>query len=175
MLLRATAASSAVERKFATLTDGDPETTWSENKVGDGAGEFISLSSASEVGIPALEITIRPKEDIEGAAAPKTLYLATEDKLFLVTMPEDAWKQPPGTRYTIKLPEELHASCVSVVLGEAYAAKSKDPKADAKLPLVTLAEVEASTAFDGQSIEGMVGALAGGGDRAKAAAALLAR
>ncbi len=66
-LLRATAASSAVEQKLGTLTDGDAETIWSENKAGIGAGEFVSMSSASEVGITAFTITVRPKADVEGA------------------------------------------------------------------------------------------------------------
>ncbi|MEO7331052.1 MAG: HEAT repeat domain-containing protein, partial [Minicystis sp.] len=79
----------------------------------------------------------------------------------------------------IKLPEEIHASCVAVVLGEAFAGKAprtdKDDAAAAKLPRVTLAEIEAHSAFDGATMEGLVGALAGGGDHARGAAALLAR
>jgi hypothetical protein len=176
-LLRATAASSAVDRKFGTLTDGDPETSWSENKAFEGAGEFVSIASAAEVGIQGFEITVRPGAEIPGGAAPKTFYLATLDQLFLVTMPEDAWKQPPGTRYAVKLPAELSTACVAVVLGDAYATR---PRAvgegkEAKLPQVTLAEIEARTAFDGQSLAGLVGALAGGGERARASAALLSR
>lgn len=177
-LLRATAASSAVDKKFGTLTDGDPDTTWSENKAGEGEGEFVSLSSTAEVGIQAFEITVRPAADVEGGAAPRTFYLATADQVFEVTLPEDAWKQPPGTRYAVKLPEELRAACVAVVLGEAHAPRAKargDARAASKLPRVTLAEIEARTALDGQSLEGLVGALAGGGERARAAAALLSR
>ena len=173
-LLRATAASSAVEQKLGTLTDGDAETIWSENKAGVGAGEFVSMSSASEVGITAFTITVRPKADVEGGAAPRTLYLAAPDRLVEVKLPEDAWKQPPGTRYAVKLPEELHASCVAVVIGDAFGAASKsDPTS--KLPRVTLAEIEAVTAFGAATPEALVGALAGGSDRSRAAAALLAR
>ncbi len=178
-LLRASVASSAVEKKLGTLTDGDLESTWSENKSGSGEGEFVTFASPSEVGIHSFDIVIRPTADIEGGAAPRTLYLATPDLLFELTLPEDAWRQPPGTRYGIKLPAEIHGDCVALVLGEAFAGKA--PRADrgdaaaAKLPQVTLAEIEAHSAFDGATMEGLVGALAGGGDRSRAAAALLAR
>jgi hypothetical protein len=178
-LLTAATASSAVDKKLGTLTDGDVESTWSENKSGEGEGEFITFGAPAEIGISSLEIVIRPKEDIEGGAAPKTLYLATSDRLFELPFPEDAWKQAPGTRYGIKLPEAVHGSCFALVLGGAFAGKdrkaSSDEGASAKLPRVTLAEIEAHSAFDGATMEGLVGALAGGGERAKAAAALLAR
>jgi HEAT repeat protein len=168
-LLHATAASSAVERRFATLTDGDPATSWSENKPGDGRGEFVTIGSAEEVGITALDLIVRPTEDVPDGAAPKRLFLATPDRLFEVTMPEDAWRQPPGTRYALPLPAELHASCLAVVLDESYAPAGK---AGAR---VTLAKIEAHTAFDGATLPALAGALAGGGARARAAAALLAR
>jgi HEAT repeat protein len=178
-LLRATTASSAVEKKIGTLTDGDLTTSWSENKSGDGEGEFVTLSAPGEVGLQSFDLVVRPTAEIEGGAAPRTLYLATPERLFALTLPEDAWKQPAGTRYGVKLPEELHAACVAVVLGEAFAGKpakaERDDAAAAKLPRVTLAEIEAHSAFDGATMEGLVGALAGGGDRAKAAAALLSR
>jgi hypothetical protein len=173
-LLKASAASSAVDRHFGTLTDGDAETIWSENKAGSGEGEFVTMGSSDEVGIVSFTITVRPKADVEGGAAPRTLYLASATKLFEVKMPEDAWKQPPGTRYSVKLPEELHASCVAVALGDAFGAANKGDPAS-KLPRVTLAEIAATTTFGAATPEALVGALAGGGDRARAAAALLAR
>ena len=173
-LLHASAASSAVDRNFGTLTDGDAETIWSENKVGSGDGEFVTMGSSDDVGIVSFTITVRPGVEVEGGAAPRTLYLASEAKLFEVKLPEDAWKQPPGTRYSVKLPEELRASCVAVALGDAFGAANKgDPTS--KLPRVTLAEIEATTTFGAATPEALVGALAGGGDRARAAAALLAR
>jgi len=167
-LLRATAASSAVDKKFATLTDGDPATSWSENRPGEGKGEFVPMSMASEVGVTAIDLRIRPTADVPDGAAPKRFFLATEDKLFEVTMPEDAWSQADA-RYEIKLPAELHASCIALVLEEAYAPRG------ATNPRVTVAEVTARTAFDGASLDALVGALAGGGPRSQAAAALLSR
>jgi HEAT repeats len=172
-VLRATAASSAFEKRLAALTDGDAATAWSENKAGDGRGEFVSMSAPEEVGIVALDLIVRPTEDLPDGAAPKRFYLATPDALFAVTMPEDAWRQPAGTRYTVALPAEIHASCLAVVLDEAFlvggsAGGSRDPH-------VTLAEVEARTAFDGATPDALAGALAGGGERSRAAAALLVR
>ena len=168
-LLRATAASSALGKKLGAITDGDVRTAWSENKVGDGRGEHVSLSSAEEVAISALDVVVRPTEEIEGGAAPKRVYLATPDKLFEVNLPEDAWRQPAGTRYAITLPVALRTSCLSVVLDASYAPANQ---AGAR---VSIAEISARTAFDGASAEALAGALAGGGERAMAAAALLSR
>jgi hypothetical protein len=173
-LLHASAASSAVDRVFGSLTDGDAETIWSENKAGSGEGEFVTMSSSDDVGIVSFTITVRPSADVEGGAAPRTLYLASPTKLFEVKMPEDAWKQPPGTRYSVKLPEELRASCVAVALGDTFGAVNKGDLTS-KLPRVTLAEIDATTTFGAATPEALVGALAGGGERARAAAALLSR
>ncbi|APR81184.1 HEAT repeat protein [Minicystis rosea] len=167
--LRATAASSAVEKKLASITDGDAATAWSENKPGDGSGEFVSMSAPEEVGINALDVVVRPTEDVSDGAAPKRFYVATASKLFEVTMPEDAWKQPPGTRYSVKLPAPEHTACLAVVLDTSYAPAGK---AAAR---VSIAEVTARTGFDGSNAEALAGALAGGGERAKGAAAMLAR
>ncbi|MFT3768283.1 MAG: hypothetical protein QM820_22770 [Minicystis sp.] len=112
---------------------------------------------------------VRPTEDVPDGAAPKRFYVATASKLFEVTMPEDAWKQPPGTRYTVKLPAPEKTACLAVVLDTSYAPAGK---AAAR---VSIAEVAARTAFDGANAEALAGALAGGGERSKAAAALLAR
>ncbi len=165
-VLRATAASSAFDKRLAALTDGDPATAGSENKAGEGRGEFVTMSAPEEVGITGFDVIVRPTEDVPEGAAPKRFYLATPSSLFEVTMPEDAWKQPAGTRYTIKLPAEIRASCLAVVLDEAFPHGAKDPR-------VTIAEIEARTAFDGATPEALAGALAGGGDRAGGAAAIL--
>ncbi|MGK3966229.1 HEAT repeat domain-containing protein [Sorangium sp. So ce118] len=179
-LLRPTAASSAVGKRFAEIADGDPKTAWSEGKVGAGRGEFVSLSSADEVGITGLGLRIKPTEGAEGGAAPRTLFVATPDRLFQVSLPEDAWlKETAG--YEVKLPEEIRASCIAVVLDDAYAPRGAPAGAgDRGAPSgpevrVTIAEITARTAFDGQGPAVLVGALAGGGERARAAAALLAR
>jgi hypothetical protein len=176
-LLRPTAASSAAGKRFTEIADGDPATSWSENREGVGRGEFVSFSSASEVGITGFGLSIKPKAPAaasppapagEGGAAPRVLFVATPDRLFEVTLPEDAWKSE-ASGYEVKLPQELRTSCVAIVLEDAYAPRG------AKNPQVTIAELSVRTAFDGQSPAALVGALAGGDDRAKAAAALLGR
>ncbi|WP_437601051.1 HEAT repeat domain-containing protein [Sorangium sp. So ce590] len=175
-LLRPTAASSAVGKRFAEIADGDPKTAWSEGKVGAGRGEFVSFSSADEVGITGLGLRIKPPDGVEGGAAPRTLFVATPDRLFQVSLPEDAWlKDSAG--YEVKLPEEIRASCLAVVLDEAYAPRGAEDRGAPSAPevRVTIAEVTARTAFDGQGPGTLVGALAGGGERSRAAAALLAR
>jgi HEAT repeat protein len=165
-LLRATAASSAVEKKFATLTDGDPETAWSENKAGVGRGEFVTMASAVDAPITSLEIAIRP--EAEDIAAPRTLLFATPDRLFEVSIPDDAGRKAGGL-YEVKLYEEVRTACLAVVLEDSYA-----PRA-AKAPRVTIAEIAARTVLSDLDPPALAGALAGGGDRSKSAAALLAR
>jgi hypothetical protein len=164
--LRATAASSAFEKRLAAITDGDPATAWSENKAGEGRGEFVTMSVPEEVGITGLDVMVRPTSDVPQGAAPRRFYLATPDAVFEVTMPEDAWQKPAGTRYALKLPAEVHTSCLAVVLDEAYS--RGDPR-------VTIAEIEARTAFDGMAPQALAAALAGGGAKGRAAAALLVR
>ncbi|WP_437591276.1 HEAT repeat domain-containing protein [Sorangium sp. So ce1000] len=175
-LLRPTAASSAVGRRIAEIADGDPRTAWSEGKAGAGRGEFVSFSSADEVGITGIGLRIKPPDGVEGGAAPRTLFVATPDRLFQVSLPEDAWlKESAG--YEVKLPEEIKASCIAVVLDDAYAPAGTGGRGAPSAPevRVTIAEIAARTAFDGQGPAALVGALAGGGERSRAAAALLAR
>ena len=168
-LLSARSASSALGKAMATLTDGDPETTWSEAKTGAGRGELVMLASSSDVPIVSLEFVIRPPTtEMPEGAAPKRFYLATTDELFEITLPEDAWKKP-GAHYEVKPAKPLTTSCLSVVLDEAYSPATAD-KAQ-----VTIAEITAHTELDESNAEALVGALAGGGPRSKAAAALLER
>jgi hypothetical protein len=167
-LLRARAASSALDKKLETLTDGDPETTWSEGKKGAGAGEFVVMASADDVPITWVELGVRPpKATVPGGVAPRKLFLATSAELFAVTLPEDGWSKP-GARYRVALPSAVRTACLAVVLDEAYG-HGGDASA------TTLAEVVAHTAFDGVALDGLVGALAAGSERSRAAAALLGR
>jgi HEAT repeat protein len=166
-LLRAQTASSAIGKAVGTLTDGDLETTWAENKSGVGQGEFVVMSSSSDVPISTLEIVVRPPTNNPAdGTAPKKFYLATQDKLFEVNLPEDGWKKA-GARFEIALPSELSTSCLSLVLDSAYAPAAADGAR------VTLAEVIARTSLDEKSPEALVEMLSG--DRGKAAAALLER
>jgi hypothetical protein len=168
-LLRATGASSAQDRAVAPLTDGDPETVWSEARSGAGEGELVVLSASSDVPVTGLELVIRPPtRDVPGGAAPRTLLVATREQLFHVTLPEDAWQQP-GARYAVRFPEATRSDCYAVALEQAYVdARRGEPR-------VTLAEVAAHTELDGLAPDALAGALAGGDARALAASEVLVR
>jgi hypothetical protein len=163
-LLRAVAASSAVGSPGA-LTDGDLETTWAENRGGDGRGEFVVMQSAPELPIQSFEVVIRPpRAQIEHGVAPKDFWLATPKTLLRVTLPEDAW-QKPGARYEIPLATALSTDCVALVVDSAYGADR-----DAQ---VTFAELGARSELDAATPAALAAKLAGGGTRAEAAAAVL--
>jgi hypothetical protein len=168
-LLRANAASSALEKRIDSLTDGSAELGWTEAKLGDGSGEWVRMSASSDVGILGLSVQIRPTSvEVPDGAAPKTLYFATEDRLFQVDLPDSAWGDREA-RYEVKLPNEVKTSCLAVVLGGAHA-----PKGTAN-PRVTIAEITARTALDGLSLDALAAGLSGGGDKARASAAMLSR
>lgn len=149
------------------LTDGKPETSWSEKRPGDGHGEFATLQAPSELPLHALVVTPSPAAPREGGAAPRTLFVATDQKLFHVTLPEDAWAKP-GASYEVTLPEPVRTTCLAVVLDEAYGRGLAAPE-------VSLAAVSALTKFDvdGASMDDVAKELAG--PRADEATALLRR
>jgi HEAT repeat protein len=149
------------------LTDGKLETTWNEKRPGDGHGEFATMRAPSEVPIHRVVVTIAPPAPRAEGAAPRTFFLATDQKLFQVTMPEDAWLKP-GASYEVPLPEPVRTTCLAVVLDEAYTRNLGAPE-------VSLAEISASTKFDvdGASMDDVAKELLG--PRADEAAALLRR
>ncbi|HKO46697.1 MAG TPA: HEAT repeat domain-containing protein [Polyangiaceae bacterium] len=163
-VLRALAASSAVGSP-AALTDGNPETTWAENRGGSGRGEFVLLNAPPQLPISGLNVTIRPAQGkVLDGVAPRVFWLASNRSLVQVTMPEDAWKFP-GARYNIPLDPPLQGDCLALVTESAF---DENPKAR-----VTFAELGARTEFDAASVPALVAALAGGAERAEAAAAVL--
>lgn len=168
-LLRANAASSALEKKIGTLTDGSVDTAWTEGKVGDGHGEWVRMSASSDVAITGLSVQIRPTGDeVPDGAAPKTLYFATDSKVFEVQIPDSAWGDKDA-RYEVKLPAGVATSCLAVVLGDAHTPKGITN------PRVTIAEITARTALDGMTYEKLAAELAWGDERSRAAAAMLGK
>ncbi len=152
------------------LTDGDPETVWSEARGKEGRGEFLVMRAPSDVPIPSISFVVRPpRAQVEHGASPKTFYLAADGRLIRVTVPEDAWKQP-GARYEARFSQPLATSCLALVLDDAFvAAQAKDAR-------VTLAELTAHSAFDGtETLETLAEALGGEESRATAAAGVLLR
>ena len=163
-VLRALSATSAVGSPGA-LTDGNPETTWAENRGGAGRGEFVLLNAPPQLSISGLDLLIRPATaKVENGVAPRVFWLASTHALIEVTMPEDAWKFP-GAHYRVQLEPPLQSDCLALVTESAF---DENPKAR-----VTFAELGALTEFDAASVPALVAALAGGGERAEAAASVL--
>ncbi|HMA96372.1 MAG TPA: hypothetical protein VKP30_26985, partial [Polyangiaceae bacterium] len=159
-LLRPIGATSAVGWP-ASLTDGNLETTWAENRGGAGRGEFVSFHAPSDVPLQSFEFAIRPeKREIKHGVGPEKLWLVTDKLVYLVTFPTDPWRAP-GVFWKVTLPTPVQTACVAIVSESAFGEK---PDAE-----VTLAEVNARSEFTTASIDNLVGALAGGGPRADAA------
>ena len=150
-----------------SVTDGKLDTAWSEQRPGDGHGEFVTMRAPSEVPLHGLVVTIAPGKPKPEGAAPRTFFVALDDRLLQVTMPEDAW-QKPEQAYDIPLASPVRTTCVAVVLDEAYTRGAAAPE-------VTIAELSALTKFDvdGAKLADVARAL--GSPRGEEAAAVLRR
>ncbi|HWO11247.1 MAG TPA: HEAT repeat domain-containing protein [Polyangiaceae bacterium] len=162
--LRALAASSAIGDPGA-LTDGRDETAWAEARGGDGRGEFVLMRPLSGVRLVALELLLRPSGEVAaGAAAPRSLWLATRGELYRVDWREDAFRAP-GLWYRVELPAPLQVDCLGLVLEQAFS-----ERADAR---VTLAEVRGVGELANLDSAALVGRLATPGEPGEAAAVAL--
>jgi hypothetical protein len=163
---RATSSSSAAR----ALVDMDPSTVWSEDRGGMGRGEFVVMNAPSDVPIARLAVTIAPPAPSANGAAPKSFYLATHDRIFEVTLPEDAWLHP-GATYDVPLPEPIKSSCLALVLDEAYV------RGGHAKPDVSVAELWAYSELDGPnaSLASVAAELGAGGRKAEVAAGILKR
>ncbi len=167
-LARVLLATGGSSPNAPALTDGKIDTVWSEARTaGDGHGEFATMRAPTELPIHSLVVTIAPPKPKPEGAAPRTFFVATDEKMFLVTMPEDAWSKP-GQAYDVPFPEPVRTSCVAVVLDEAYLRNATPPD-------VSIAEIAAVTKFDaeGAKLDDVAKALAS--PRGEEAAALLRR
>lgn len=165
-VLRARIATSAVGDPGA-LTDGDLETTWAEGRKGEGRGELVQLDVARDVPVTGLSFVVRPpKKAVPKGAAPSRFWLATSDRLFSVSLPDDAWSKP-GAAFEIAFDEPLETPCLTIVLDEASAHARPDAE-------VGFAEVIAHTPYDDAIAPALlVQLLNGGGAQSKAARAIL--
>jgi HEAT repeats len=156
----------------AALADLDPSTVWTHASVGKGRGEFVTFNAPSDVPITRLTITIAPPKPPPTGAAPKTFFLATNDRVFAVTMPEDAWVRP-SRGYDIALPEPIKSSCLALVLDDAFV-KSQSATGGTE---VSIAELTAYSELDvpGATLDSVASDLGAGSRRAEAAAATLKR
>ncbi|MBX3232836.1 MAG: hypothetical protein KIT84_42560 [Labilithrix sp.] len=178
-LARLLAASGASGGKAPAITDGKLETAWSEERPGDGHGEFVAMRAPTEAPLHSLVVTPVPAHAPPAAergapghatpsperVAPRTFFVATDARLFHVTMPEDA---RANVAYEVPFPEPIRTSCVALVLDEAY-------DGDRAAPVVTIAEVAARTKLDvdGATFDDVAKELSGA--RADEAAAVLRR
>ncbi len=163
-VLRAVAATSAVGQPKA-LTDGDPNTTWAENRGREGRGEFLLMQAPGELPIEAFEFVIRPAEgEVEHGVSPKEFYLVTTPKVFAVRLEEDAWAYP-GALYEVQLDQPVQTDCVALVTETAFQSH--------KEARVTFAELRARTALAATDLPTLVASLKGGGPSAEAAGAAL--
>ncbi len=166
-LARIVQATGSSAPNAAALTDGNRDSVWSEPRKGDGHGEFVTMRSAAEVSVHSLVVTVAPSKPKADGAAPRTFFVASDKRLFYVTLPEDAWQKPQKT-YAIPLPEPVRTTCLAVVLDTAYAGNKESPE-------VSIAELSALTSFDVEkaTLDDVAKAL--GSPRAAEAAALLKR
>jgi HEAT repeat protein len=148
-LLTAVAASSAIGNP-SYLTDGDESTTWAEARTGDGRGEFVIMRSSSGVPLTGFEFTVRTDTvKNKNARSPEEIWLVTDDALFDVRFPADAFRQP-GT-YAIDLPSEVTTECVAIVLGRTRRNKAKSE--------VSLTEVAAVSSLSKEPVASLIAAL----------------
>jgi hypothetical protein len=159
--------SSVPGSRGVELTDGDPSTTWSERRPRIGQGEFVTMSAPRDVPIARMQVVVTPPEPSPDGASPRTFYLVTDTSTFEVTLPGDAWLKP-GEAFEIVFPRPLEASCVSLVLGDAYARGLAHPD-------VGVAELVAYSEFDGPGVTLETVAKKLTGDRGVAAAQVLER
>ncbi len=138
-LARVLVATGGSSPHAAALTDGNRDTVWREARSGDGHGEFATMRTPTELPIHAIRVTISPPQRTPRGTSPKSFYVATDEKLFVVAVSEDA-SLKPGQTYDVLFPEPIRTACVAIVLDEAYA--------HGAAPDVGIAEVEAVTAFD---------------------------
>lgn len=132
--------SSVPGSRGVELTDGDPSTVWTEQRPGMGQGEFVTMQAPHEVPIARMQIVVAPPDPAKTGAAPRSFYLVTGTETFEVTLPRDAWQQP-GEAYEIRFPRPIEASCLTLVLNDAYTRDMQHPE-------VTIAELAAYSEFD---------------------------
>ncbi len=159
--------SSVPDSRGAELTDGDPATTWAEQRPGVGQGEFVVMAAPKEVPIARMQIAVTPTEPPGAGASPKTLYLVTSTQVFRVALPTDAWAKP-GRSFEVAFPQPVEASCVALVLDTAYARGLPHPE-------VSVSELVAYSEFDGPgaTLDDVASKLSG--PRGEAAAQVLER
>jgi HEAT repeat protein len=158
--------SSTADSLGLELTDGNVGTVWRERQPGIGQGEFVVMAAPKEVPIARLQIAVSPPSGVKIGAVPKTFYLVTADRSFLVTLPESAARKP-GEIFEVVFPEPIETSCLALVLDRSNASVAH--------PDVGVAEAVAFSDLDvpGATLDGLAEQLSG--PRSGEAAQLLER
>lgn len=161
------AAGTTTGEDGRALVDGEDLTPWASGARGDAA----LFRAPTEVPIGRLSISITKPV---GAAnphvvAPRTLVLTTGRATFLLTFPEDAMLKGGGT-YDVTFTEPIKASCLGVVLDQAYDHGQVGAK-------VTLGEIRARSALElgGATLATLPPLLSPAGPTSDAALAILKR
>jgi HEAT repeats len=128
------------------VSDGNPHTAWTEQRGGEGRGEFVTF--ASNPSLPMRGIRFRKHA---GSVAPKRVFIATQSALFDVVLPRD------GMASVVMFPAPVQSSCVSLVLNESFAetAQGSEVGLSELQPIVELDAVphsELGTRLDAQDV-----------------------
>ncbi|MGD8863013.1 MAG: HEAT repeat domain-containing protein [Myxococcales bacterium] len=159
----------ALATPVSALTDGDPNTYWSEGRGGGGRGEFVTFRwRGGGFPIRALALTPLPGGDAsaEAMSVAREVTLVGDDGARVdVALPDSP---EPGKRYWATFDSPLDWSCLSIVF------RRTAPREGSKAGGAVLAEVEAYTDLDfGSGVDRLVAALSGSGTDASNAADLL--
>jgi hypothetical protein len=94
------------------LVDGDPSTSWTETRRGDGRGELVVFSAPKSLPLASLSIVVRPSGAAPaGFSAVKTAWVGVDGAIYRVELPSVA---TPGARVTVRFPAPVATSCVSL-------------------------------------------------------------
>lgn len=143
-ILRAGAASG---ENGENLVDGDVATSWTPSAP-NGVG-VATFTGPSDVVVTGLQIVLG-----SASAAPGSILLVTNDGALKVTPPADA---KAGSAIDVVLSQERALSCLAVIVDPKPAEKPKAGAKAEKIDPIAIAEVSASTRFDGQTLPRVAG------------------
>lgn len=155
----------------SALTDGDTGTTWTENRGGDGSGEFVVLRAPRSIGLTGLLLSV-PEQFKPGYAPPRTLWVATDNEVFHLDLTH---ADPSSHEWYLPFPAAVNTGCLAIALDTAQPPQpSADTASDASPAFnVGLAEVAATTDVTEARLNQALADLDTGGDEAAVAERLL--
>lgn len=202
-LLKAVAASSGAASPLA-LTDGDPSSSWAEQRGGDGSGEFVVMRATAELPISEVHLRIRPTvvSREQGSAEQGVEQTPVNDTPTPVpsasapsdgavpggAAPKELWLATDASLYHVTFPVDawtqeagkvysvkLPRAVTTGCLAVVLESAYVPERADAEYqPSVTLAEVSARALVSEPRVRAAVAALGGADEPAEAASHWLA-